>query len=109
MGLGLGGIYFVVSYSSRQDGVVRSFIENAWDSFALSKEQKNFKTCYKKKENELENDWLWQTSFDPRLKANKYKSAYFTHRCEEEGYKAYGRYFKEYQAAQKDAMKLLEE
>jgi hypothetical protein len=99
------GIVFIVLSSTivasyKHIGNLSGNIQDVWDNITLNKEQKQFKSCYKRKEITHKGYWLWKGR-------EKYIPYYISALCEEEGYKASGRFLEQYKRLENDICKNL--
>ena len=104
-GIAALGLSFVILSSTivasyKNIGILSSNLQDAWDNVTLNKEQKQFKSCYKRKETTYEGYWLWKGR-------EKYIPYYISALCEKEGFKVSGRFLGQYKRLEEDICKNL--
>ena len=98
LGLGITTISNIAAFSSKNIAAVNGSMVDTWDNITLNKEQKSFKSCYKRKAIDYKNYWLWKGR-------EKYIPYYIGSLCEEEGYKITGRFLKQYKSIERNICK----
>jgi hypothetical protein len=100
LGLGMTIVSFIATHSSKNIGAFNGLMVDSWDNITLNKEQKEFKSCYKRKEITHKGYWLWKGR-------EKYIPYYISVLCEDEGFKVSGRFLKQYEKLEDDICKNL--
>ena len=95
---GVGLILLAILFLSKEKDSIGKTALNIVDFATLNKEQKQFKSCYEKKEIQYKDYWLWKGR-------EKYIPYYISYLCEKEGYKVSGRFLKQYKSIEKDICK----
>lgn len=87
-------IAFAIFMTFEQSKSVGVSILNAWDNMTLTKEQKQFKTCF---DNQLIKNMKENFRSDWSLKENQERNAYYSRNwCKSNGFKMFGIYANEH-------------
>ena len=90
-----GLILLMILFLSKEKDNIDKMALNVLDFATLNKEQKQFKSCYEKKEIQYKDYWFWKGR-------EKYIPFYTSTICEKEGFKVSGRFLEQYKKLEKE-------